>query len=506
VTYLLGIDLGTSRVKALLVDESGEIQGRGSDDYPLLAPQPGWAEQDPQAWWTATIKSVRQALAELKNEETIAGIGLSGQMHGTVLLDRKNRLLNPAVIWPDQRSSMQVEEISNLIGGKELIDTTGSALATGFQAATIRWFQQNEADLWRQVHQVLLPKDYLRWRMTGRFVSDPSDGAGTLLLDGRKRDWSVHILTELQIEPRLLPRIQPSLSQAGSLSSEAGRDMGLPGGIPVITGAADTASGLLGAGITHTRDLLLSISTGGQLVLPASDFIVDRGGRMHTFCSALEPDSERAGWYLMSATLSAGQSLRWLRENIFGIDNEDAFEHMTAWAEQAGIGANGLIFWPYLVGERSPLMDPQARGMYVGLTIRHERGDLVRSVMEGVTFSLYEAYQVLIKTGIQPHRVILAGGGARSRLWRQMVADVFGLPVEKARIEEQSALGAALMAGAGIGMFDVVETSQQWAKYEAQIEPNSAAHAQYHQILPLYRSIYQRIKDLSPNRLDVLPE
>ena len=197
MTYLLGIDLGTSQVKALLVDESGEIQGRGSDGYPLLTPQPGWAEQDPQAWWTATMKSVRQALAELKNEETIAGIGLSGQMHGTVLLDRKNRLLNPAVIWPDQRSSMQVEEISNLIGGKELIDTTGSALATGFQAATIRWFQQNEGDLWRQVHQVLLPKDYLRWRMTGIQSSEPSDGAGSLLLNGKTRNWSDEVLAEL---------------------------------------------------------------------------------------------------------------------------------------------------------------------------------------------------------------------------------------------------------------------------------------------------------------------
>ena len=494
MTYLLGIDLGTSRVKVILVDESGEIHGQGSEGYPLLTSQPGWVEQDPQAWWTATIKAVRQALAEVKEKITIAGIGLSGQMHGTVLLDGKNRLLNPAVIWPDQRSSRQVEEISQLVGEKMLIDTTGSPLATGFQAATIRWFQQNESDLWAQVHQVLLPKDYLRWRMTGQFVSDPSDGAGTLLLDGRERNWSTQILSDLQIEPHLLPRIQPSLSQAGSLSPETGRDMGLPGGIPVITGAADTASSLIGAGITNIKDLLLAISTGGQLVLPAFDFVVDWGGRMHTFCSALEPDSGRAGWYLMSATLSAGQSLRWLRENIFGINGNDAYERMMTWAEQAGIGASGLIFWPYLIGERSPLMDPQARGMYVGLTIRHDRGDLVRSVMEGVIFSLFEAFQVLIETGIQPERVILSGGGARSWLWQQMVADVFGLPVEKARIEEQSALGAALMAGAGIGMFDIVETSQQWAKYEAQIEPNLAAYAQYHEIFPLYRSIYQRIR------------
>jgi xylulokinase len=410
------------------------------------------------------------------------------------------------VLWPDQRSSGQVEEISQLIGGERLIDTTGSPLATGFQAATVHWFQQKESDLWSQVHQVLLPKDYLRCRMTGIIASDPSDAAGTLLLDGRKRDWSARILTELQIEPHLLPPIQPSLSQAGVLTPGASRDMGLPGGIPVITGAADTASGLLGAGITNTRNLLLSISTGGQLVLPTFDFIVDRGGRMHTFCSALEPDSGGAGWYLMSATLSAGQSLRWLRENIFGMDGEDAYERMTAWAQQTGIGANGLIFWPYLLGERSPLMDPQVRGSFVGLTTRHGRADLVRSVLEGVVFSLYEAYQVLIEVGTQPERLILAGGGARSWLWGLIVADVFGLPVEKVRIEEQSALGAALMAGAGIGIFDIVEASRQWAKYEAPIEPNLAAHAQYHEILPLYRSIYQSIKGETPNRSGALLE
>ena len=247
----------------------------------------------------------------------------------------------------------------------------------------MRWFQQEENAIFHLVHKVLLPKDYLRWRMTGIMASEPSDGAGSLLLDGRTRDWSAEILAKLEIDARLLPRIQPSLSLAGELAREAGQELGLPAGIAVIAGAADTASSLLGSGITSATDLLLTISTGGQLILPAYEFHVDKFGRMHTFCSALEPDAQHAGWYLMSATLSAGQSLRWLRENVFKIGG--VYEQMTSWAENAKIGADGLIFWPYLLGERSPLMAPQARGMFIGLTTRHGKEELVRSVMEGVS-------------------------------------------------------------------------------------------------------------------------
>jgi xylulokinase len=259
--------------------------------------------------------------------------------------------------------------------------------------------------------------------------------------------------------------------------------MGLPVGIPVISGAADTASSLLGTG---SKDLLLTISTGGQLVLPTREFIVDNRGRMHTFCSALEPNSNQAGWYLMSATLSAGQSLRWLRDNVLMMKGNNAYQRMTALAEKAPIGGNGLIFWPYLVGERSPLMDPDARGMYIGLTIRHNRADLIRSVMEGVVFSMYEAYQVLVEAGIQPERIILAGGGARSYLWQQMVADVFGLPVLKLLVEEQSALGAALLAGAGLGLFDLSEVSQVWAAYDTPTIPNLTDHEKYLELLTLF--------------------
>jgi xylulokinase len=491
MAYLLGIDLGTSSVKAILVDERGDILGQGSINYPLLTPQPGWVEQDPQAWWKATVKAVRQSVTRLDNKESVQAIGLSGQMHGTVLLDQQKRLLHPAVIWPDQRSSRQVAEITRQIGKERLIDITGSPLATGFQAATFRWFQQEYSKVWDLVHHALQPKDYLRWRMTEQISSEPSDGSGTLLLDGRERDWSQFLLGELQIEPSILPPIQPSLSIAGKLKTEVAGEMGLPVGIPVISGAADTASSLLGTG---SKDLLLTISTGGQLVLPTREFIVDNRGRIHTFCSALEPNSNQAGWYLMSATLSAGQSLRWLRDNVLMMKGNNAYQRMTALAEKAPIGGNGLIFWPYLVGERSPLMDPDARGMYIGLTIRHNRADLIRSVMEGVVFSMYEAYQVLVEAGIQPERIILAGGGARSYLWQQMVADVFGLPVLKLLVEEQSALGAALLAGAGLGLFDLSEVSQVWAAYDTPTNPNLTDHEKYLELLTRFRVIYQKYK------------
>ena len=493
---LLGIDLGTSSVKVLVADENGKILSGGSADYPLLTPKPGRVEQDPHDWWQAAVMAVRQAMTGLKGDPSLDGIGISGQMHGAVLLDHADHILNPAVIWPDQRSLPQVKEITDLIGRERLIEITGSPAATGFQAATLLWFQQNQRDVWRKTRRVLLPKDYLRWRMTGEFATDPSDAAGTLLLDGRNRTWSLHLLEQLHIESRFMPPIHPSLGEAGKLQLEAAAEMGLFSGTPVVVGAADTACSLLGAGMTASSDLLLTISTGGQLITPAKSFLFDRHGRLYTFCSALEPDSQQAGWYLMGATLSAGQSLRWLRDSIFNMRTAEAYPQMIAWAEQARIGADGLIFTPYLLGERSPLMDSQARGTFVGLTIRHGRAELVRAVLEGVVYSLYEMYLLLVENGLQPERVLLAGGGARSRFWMQLVADIFGLPVEKVAVEEQSAYGAALLAGAGIGLFDVVQGAQDWAKVDVQADPNWKAHAQYQELQTVFRAVYQNTRHL----------
>ena len=497
MSHLLSIDLGTSSVKVLLATETGQILSQGSAEYPIQQPQPDWAEQNPDNWWRATIMAVHQAFLSVRGKDiSIAAIGLSGQMHGTVLLDANWQLLCPAIIWPDQRSQRQVHEITNLIGAERLIELTGSPVATGFQAATVRWLQQEQPDLWQQMHMILLPKDYLRWRLTGEFHTDPSDGSGTLLLDVNQRDWSTEILSVLDIDPSKLPPVQPSKAVAGQLSRQAAKALNLPDGISVVTGAADTPCSALGAGIVSAETLLLTISTGGQMVLPAAEVRVDRAGRIHTFCGALTPGPSQAGWYQMAATLSAGMALRWLRDNVLGLSGEESYSRMAGWAQSVPPGARGLLFLPYLSGERTPHMDSQARGLFLGLTTRHGQDELVRAVMEGVALSLFDAYAVLAELGATPARIVMAGGGARSPLWQQIIADVFGLPVQGLTIEEQSALGALLLAGAGIGLFEPGPTAQTWATYGPLIEPAQSRHEFYQeQLLPLFRGAYQKYRD-----------
>ncbi len=489
--YLLGIDLGTSSVKVLLVNTEGCVAATGSAEYPILKPQPLYAEQDPEAWWTATVQAVRSVLAAAPAAQP-AAIGLSGQMHGVVLLDQQNRLLAPAVIWPDQRSRAQVQEITAGIGAERLYDITGSPLSTGFLAASVRWFQQEAKELWEQVAMLLLPKDYLRWRMTGVFATDPSDGAGALLLDERQRTWSKELLQFLQIDERQLPPVLPSDQIAGHLTADAAGALGLAAGIPIVTGAADTACGALGAGALSADRLLLSISTGGQLIQPVDEVRIDRRGRIHTFCSALTPGSQQAGWYQMGATLNAGMALRWLRDNVFAWRYPDAYDVMSMAAANTPPGAQGLLFLPYLVGERTPHMDPTARGAFFGLTLSHSQGDLVRAVMEGATFACYDAYQVLAELGVHSERVILAGGGAKSPLWRQIVADIFGKPVQPLLTSEQSAMGAVLLAGSGVGLLDIPSATRVWAQLGDETQPDPAQHSFYQERFGAFQSLYAR--------------
>ncbi|MFM7173826.1 MAG: xylulokinase, partial [Caldilinea sp.] len=313
---LLGIDLGTSAVKVLLTTPSGTPLASAAEEYPIEQPTPDRAEQNPEAWWQATVTAVRTLLAHHPESQVLA-IGLSGQMHGTVLLDPQARLLAPAVIWPDRRSSAQVQEITQTIGASRLLAISGSAAATGFQAATLRWFQQHEPALWRQVDKVLLPKDYLRLRLTGKMATDPSDAAGTLLLDEQTRSWSADLLDALAIRREQLPPIYPSTSPSGTLCPSAAQSLGLPAGLPVACGAADTACSALAAGVVNAHQLLLTLGTGGQLVQPCAQLLVDPRGRIHTFCSALEPHGAGCGWYQMGAMLAAGLALRWARELLF---------------------------------------------------------------------------------------------------------------------------------------------------------------------------------------------
>ncbi len=485
----LCLDLGTSSVKTRLGDAEGRVRGSGTADYPIHRPRPGYAEQDPEDWWRAAGEAARQALA-WGGKAAVAGIGLSGQMHGTVLLGERDQVLAPAIIWADQRSARQVAAITAAVGAEKLVELSGSPAAAGFQAATIRWLIEEKSSLWWRTRRVLLPKDELRRRLTGEIATDPSDASGTLLLDPRWRDWSPPLLAALGIDAGKLPPVRPSIEVAGGLRAEAAEALGLPAGTPVVVGAGDAASGLLGAGIVDPATMLLSLSTGSQVMIPARGVHPDPAGRGHLFCSALEPSAEAPGWYQMGATLAAGMALRWLRDEGFGLQGEDAYERMTGWAAGPPLGAGGLLFLPYLAGERTPHMDPLARGAFLGLTAGHERGHLVRAVLEGVTLASLDAFEVLREQNADPDRIVIAGGGARSPLWRQIVADVFALPVHALATADQAVMGAALLAAVGVTGVDPVATAAEWASYGQALAPDTRRHARYLELSALFREAY----------------
>lgn len=528
---LLGIDLGTSSVKVVACTEEGRVVGHGGADYPIDRPGPDRAEQDPQAWWTALVAATRAALAMADGSGrrgddgrpadalgsrtrggdggraaagrarsggaagAVVAIGMSGQMHGTVLLSAAHRPLGPAIIWPDRRSRSQVAEITAEVGADRLLQVVGGPLATGFQAATIRWLREEDPRRWDRTRLVLVPKDALRLRLTGEVAAEASDGSGTALLDVRSRDWSEPLLAAAGIGRDRLPTLRGAAEPAGRLRPAAAARLGLRPGTIVVTGAGDTPAGLLGAGLVDRDAFLLTISTGGQLAVPSRSVEIDPGGRSHTFCAPLDPSADAAGWYRMAAILSAGIALRWLRDAVLGVEGADAYERMLAWAAEAPTGAGGLVFLPYLAGERSPHMDPDARGVLLGLTASHGRAELVRAVVEGITLACFDASRVLAEAGALPDRLVLAGGGARSPLWQQIVADVFGLPVRRLETGEQAALGACLLAASGAGILDPVEAAPRWARLGPAVEPDPARHARYGDLLVIFRRAYQAHRD-----------
>jgi xylulokinase len=418
-------------------------------------------------------------------------------MHGTVLLGADDRPVAPAVIWSDQRSRKQVEAITNRAGLDRIISLTGSPLATGFQAATLAWFMQEKSSLWWRTRRVLLPKDELRRRLTGEVATDPGDGSGTLLLDVRWRNWSPEMLDLIGVESDKLPPVADSVSVAGELRPASAEALGLPAGTPVVVGTGDAASGLLGSGTVDPATLLLSLSTGAQVMVAAVGVHPDPFGRTHTFCSALEPSATTPGWYTMGATLAAGMALRWLRDEMLQVGGADAYDRMTGWARETTIGAGGLLFLPYLVGERTPYMDSRARGAFLGLAAHHGRGEVVRAVLEGATFACLDAYEVLIEQGASPDQIVMTGGGARSPFWRQLVADVFALPVRALATTDQPALGAALLAAIGTRQLDPVATATSWTRFGDVVESNPSRHRRYQELQAIYRDAYQAVIGLS---------
>ena len=493
----IGIDLGTSSVKAVVVDEKGAILSTGSAEYPISHPQPGWAEQDPDEWWGGVVSAVRQAIGWLPTGTQISGIGLAGQMHGTVLLGDTLTPIAPAIIWADGRSWRQVPEITNAIGRERLADLAGSPLAVGFQAATIAWLQKEQASTWWRTAKVISPKDEIRRRLTGEIATDPGDASAALLLDVRWRAWAADILKVVDIDLAKLPEIVPASAVAGGLTPTAAEELGLPAGTPVVTGTGDAGASLLGAGIVDPSTMLLSVSTGAQVMVPAEIARPDPDGRIHTFCSGLEPKAGSPAWYQMGATLVAGMALRWLRDTMLDLRSGDAYERMTALAEHSPPGARGLLFLPFMVGERTPHMDARLRAAFLGLGANHDRGDLVRSVMEGTMLAARTAYDVLTAAGASPQRIIIAGGGARSPLWRQIAADIFDLPVTMLASADQAAMGAAMLAAAGVTGADPVVTAREWARYGAVTQPVPETAARYRELAGIYADAHVATAEIS---------
>ncbi len=466
-SFLLGIDLGTSSLKTVVFEPAGKILAVAAAEYPVDTPRPGWAEQDPELWYRAAASTVSQALESSGlSAADIAAIGLSGQMHGLVALDRQSRPLRPAIIWADQRSREQVEHLREVIGIERLGHWTANPLATGFLLPSWIWLCENEPDLARRTSCLLLPKDYLRFRLAGALGSEPSDASSTCLFDTIHRQWSEELLAALHIDPGLLPAIGESAEIAGGLLPQAASELSLLPGTPVVFGGSDQSCQAIGNGIIEPGLVSCTIGTGGQLLSPTIEPRYDPKLRLHLFCHALP---ER--WHLEAAILSAGLSLKWLRDSV--LEGQD-YGSLADLASQAPPGSEGLFFLPYLVGERTPHMDPAARGAFIGLTLRHRRAHLVRALMEGVVFALRQGLELMLSLGGSAGRIIASGGATNHSLWLQLQADIFNRPITRTETVEAAAVGAALLAGVGAGIYpDIPSACRQVMRFRDEaIEPD----------------------------------
>jgi xylulokinase len=496
MSLLLGIDVGTTGAKALLVEPGGRVRSVATTEYPLIIPRPGWTEQDPQLWWDAAVASIHRALEEAGGKGTdVAGVGLTGQMHGLVTLDGEGRVLRPAILWNDQRTADECAWITAQIGASRVIELTGNSVLTGFTAPKIIWMRRWEPDLYARIAHILLPKDYIRYRLAGELAIDVADASGTSLFDVRKRAWSAEMLTALEIPSSWLPRVAESPVVTGSVTAPAAAAVGLVPGIPIVAGAGDQAAQAVGTGIVRRGLTSATIGTSGVVFAHLDAPEIDPEGRLHAFCHAVP-----GRWHVMGVMLAAGGSLRWLRDSVrseaWFRDGMDPYDAMTDEAAASAPGAEGLIFLPYLSGERTPYPDPHARGAFVGLTLRHQRGHLIRAVMEGVAMGLRDSLEIVRGMGLTVAQVRASGGGARSPLWRQILADVFNTEVVTVTTTEGAAYGAALLAGVGCGIFSSVEAAcDATISVVDRTVPDAGRAALYENSYAAYRALYPALRD-----------
>ena len=500
MSIYLGIDIGTSGTKTLAIDDRGAILASALETYPCYFPKPLWSEQDPDDWWQATIQSVRKTMAKAKLKSAdVKAIGLSGQMHGSVFLDKNNKVIRRAILWNDQRTAAECEEMESRVGGRaNLIKLVANPALTGFTAPKILWLRNHEPKHFEKTRKVLLPKDEVRRRLTGEFATEVSDASGMLLLDVAHRTWSKKLLSALELDIDLLAECYESEEVTGRLTPETAKLLGLSTDCVVVGGAGDCAAGAVGNGIVASGVLSTSIGTSGVMFVHCDAVKIDPLGRVHTFCHAV-----RGRWHIMGVNLCAGGSLQWFRNELCKTDaaaarraKREIYDILAEEAQKVPTGSEGLFFLPYLSGERTPHADPDARGCFIGITLAHTRGRLIRSIMEGVTYSMRDSLEIIEGLGVPVRQIRASGGGSRSHLWRQIQADVFGRKVVTINTEEGPAYGVALLAAVGAGAFkNVAEACGATIRVVKETGVNRAAKAVYDRAFPEYQQLYRSLKD-----------
>ncbi len=506
--FLLGIDVGTTGTRAVIVSPDGRVAGAATGPHqPMRMAKPGWAEQDPEDWWQATIRAVRAAIEQAgPRGSEVAAVGLSGQMHGVVLLDKTNAVLRPSLLWCDQRSQAQCDWITSRVGAERLIELVSNPALTGFSAPKLLWVRDNEPKTFERAERFILPKDFVRFRLTREFATDVSDASGTLLFDVTHRRWSTEALSSLGLDSKLLPRAFESPEITGQVSRESALVTGLKAGTPVVGGAGDQAASAVGNGIVLPGIASATLGTSGVIFAHTDSPKRDPRGRIHTFCHAVP-----GKWHVMGVTQGAGLSLRWFREQFGAAEawyacesGADVYDLIARQAENIPRGSDGLLWLPYLMGERTPHLDAKARGMWFGLTAAHSRGHLIRSILEGVAFSLRDSLEIFKELQIPVEEVRASGGGSRNSLWREIQADIFGKELVTLRTAEGSAFGAALLAGVGAKVFSSVEESARKAiQVRERMAPLAANVEAYNRQYVIYQALYPAVRKLAHQLADL---
>ncbi|MBR6027852.1 MAG: xylulokinase [Clostridia bacterium] len=505
--YVLGIDLGTSGTKTVLFDQTGKAMASNTVEYPMYQPRNGWAEQDPADWYHAAVETIRNVLSGSGvDPKDVVSLGISGQMHGLVMLDGKGEVIRRSIIWCDQRTAAECDEIHATVGKARLIEITANPALTGFTLSKLLWVRNHEPENYARCEHILLPKDYVRYMLTGDFATEVSDASGMQMLDVPGRCWSEELLKTLNIDPGLLAKVYESPEVTGHISAEAAKLTGLTESTLVVGGAGDNAAAAVGTGVVEDGRAFTTIGTSGVVFAHTDQLAIDPQGRVHTFCCAVP-----GAWHVMGVTQAAGLSLKWFRDTFCEAERDaaaqigcDPYDLMNQEAARSPIGSNKLLYAPYLMGERTPHLDADCRGMFVGLSAMHKRRDLLRAVMEGVTFSLRDCLGVLDEMGVKPAQMLACGGGGRSPLWRQMLADVFDLPVATTVNTEGPALGVAILAGVGAGLYSsvpeacraMIHVNEPQLPIAANVAPYAKVYAVYQQLYRANREVFKALAAL----------